>query len=170
MSNDQSGKSQDFSAERRSFERSLSSPESPRQTTGIELLPSKERESHSGSARSSAVAQPDENLSAVGAELSVGPSAGTMPKTQQLLEIEHILQQDLEELYGRLEPGVRTRFKTAGEQTAIKIESLLARAKTKSKEVFALIFSWLKIIPGVNKFFIRQEAKIKTDQIMRLKR
>jgi len=28
---------------------------------------------------------------------------------------------------------------------------------------------WLKILPGVNKFFLEQEAKIKTDKILALK-
>jgi len=29
--------------------------------------------------------------------------------------------------------------------------------------------NWLKLIPGVNKFFLEQEAKIKTDEVLKLK-
>jgi hypothetical protein len=42
-------------------------------------------------------------------------------------------------------------------------------AKFKVKAIVDLIKKWLAIIPGVNKFFLEQEAKIKTDQIIALK-
>jgi hypothetical protein len=29
---------------------------------------------------------------------------------------------------------------------------------------------WLKLLPGVNRFFLEQEAKIKTDRIIHLKK
>jgi hypothetical protein len=35
-----------------------------------------------------------------------------------------------------------------------------------TKKIFVLIRAWLKIIPGVNRFFLEQEAKIKTDKIL----
>jgi hypothetical protein len=34
------------------------------------------------------------------------------------------------------------------------------------KKILALIRDWLKLIPGVNRFFLEQEAKIKTDKIL----
>ena len=39
----------------------------------------------------------------------------------------------------------------------------------KIKKIFELLLQWLKLLPGVNKFFLEQEAKIKVDQIMSLR-
>jgi len=40
--------------------------------------------------------------------------------------------------------------------------------KIKARKVLHLIRDWLKIIPGINKYFLEQEAKIKTDKIIEL--
>ena len=45
----------------------------------------------------------------------------------------------------------------------------MQQTKIQVKKIFILIISWLKIIPGVNKFFLEQEAKIKADRILDLK-
>ena len=37
-------------------------------------------------------------------------------------------------------------------------------------KIIDVIKKWLSIIPGINKFFLEQEAKIKTDKIMELKK
>lgn len=89
-------------------------------------------------------------------------------KSQQLLEIETILEHDLADFYFKMDEDIRQEFKQRGEQTAAKIEQLLRRSRVHAKSIFKLIVDWLKIIPGVNKLFIDQEAKIKTDKIMRL--
>ena len=90
-------------------------------------------------------------------------------KSLQLKQIENILEEDLRDAYYRLEPAVQRKFKTEGEKTAARIEELLAAAKVKTNKIFKLIFKWLKIIPGLNKYFLRQEAKIKADKIIKLK-
>lgn len=90
-------------------------------------------------------------------------------KSPTLLEIEHILEQDLEDVYFKMEPAVQQKFKAKGEEVAAKIEKILEQTKFKAKEIFKLIVEWLKIIPGVSHFFIKQEAKIKTDEIIKLK-
>ncbi|MFA6215274.1 MAG: hypothetical protein WC768_01755 [Patescibacteria group bacterium] len=90
-------------------------------------------------------------------------------KTQVLLEIENILEEDLADLYFQLDPKTQEKFKSEGELAAAKIEKVLGETKVKVKMIFRIIFEWLKVIPGVNKFFLRQEAKIKTDKIMKLK-
>ena len=56
-----------------------------------------------------------------------------------------------------------------GEETASKIAQLLEAAKVKTRKIFDLIVKWLRIIPGINRFFLEQEAKIKADKILRLK-
>ena len=38
----------------------------------------------------------------------------------------------------------------------------------KVKKIIGLIIDWLNIIPNVNKFFVKQNAKIKTDKILEL--
>jgi DNA-binding transcriptional MerR regulator len=83
-------------------------------------------------------------------------------------EIERVLSADLEDIYFQLPPDKQTEFKKQGEETANKIKVLLEQAKVKAKKIARLIFDWLKIIPGVNKFFLEKESKIKTDEILKL--
>ena len=97
------------------------------------------------------------------------PKVAALVKSKTVLEIENILSQDLDEIYGQMTPEIRKEFKQKGEETASRIEQLIKTVKVKVKEVLNLIKNWLKIIPGINKFFIEQEAKIKTDRIMALK-
>lgn len=90
-------------------------------------------------------------------------------KSEQLIQIESILEEDLKDTYFKLDPKIRGKFQSEGEKTAKKIEILLKEAKVKTHKIFKAIYDWLKIIPGVNKFFLRQEAKIKTDKILKIK-
>ncbi|MBU1130551.1 hypothetical protein KJ840_00235 [Patescibacteria group bacterium] len=89
-------------------------------------------------------------------------------------EIEKILEADLGEVYNNLSPQQQEEFKIKGEETAVQVSQLLNSAKIKfsylAKQIFGLIINWLKIIPGVNKFFVEQEAKIKSDKILALKK
>lgn len=100
-------------------------------------------------------------------------SAQTLPlivsEKIHLKDIEEILSDDLEEIYSQLPPAKQQELKDAGEETARKIKILLERAKVKVKKIAKLIWRWLKIIPGVNKFFLEKESKIKTDEILKLK-
>ncbi|MBD3359230.1 MAG: hypothetical protein GF365_00770 [Candidatus Buchananbacteria bacterium] len=86
-----------------------------------------------------------------------------------LEKIEDILEEDLEEIYFKMTPEKQARFKQTGEVTASKIVTLLGETKIKVKKILELIKEWLKIIPGINKFFLEQEAKIKTDKILDIK-
>ncbi len=90
-------------------------------------------------------------------------------KSPTLEKIEDILEEDLEKVYFKMSPEKQAEFKQAGEETASKIENLLREAKVKIKKILDLIRNWLKIIPGINKFFLEQEAKIKTDKILDIK-
>lgn len=91
-------------------------------------------------------------------------------KSETLKEIEGILEEDLEEIYFSQSPPWQLTFKNKGEAVALKIENLLSKAVIKAKKILKLIKDWLKMIPKVNKFFLEQEAKIKTDKIMGLRR
>ena len=89
-------------------------------------------------------------------------------KTAELLEIENVLSEHLDELYIQMTPQQQMAFRDQGEKTASKISELLKEAKIKVKEILNLIKSWLQIIPGISKFFLEQEAKIKTDRLLNL--
>lgn len=101
-------------------------------------------------------------------------STPTLSKSPTLQAIEDVLAQDLEEIYFRLEPVARRRFKERGEQTAHEIETTLLDTRQhierKMKRILQLILDWLKLLPGVSRFFITQAAKIKTERVIALNR
>ncbi len=84
-------------------------------------------------------------------------------------EIDKILAEGLHEIFLKLNPKKQQEFKLAGEETVEKINSLLDKTKIKIGKIINLIKKWLKIIPGINQFFLEQEAKIKADKIINLK-
>lgn len=96
------------------------------------------------------------------------PTPARPPKSETLVKIEKILEEDLEEIYFQMPPEQRSIFKEKGEETASRIERLIAAGKAIAKKILKLIKNWLELIPGVNRFFLEQEAKIKTDKIMAL--
>lgn len=87
-------------------------------------------------------------------------------KSERLHGIEKVMTSGLEEIYSSLDPRTKAIVKTEGEKTASQIEQLLERGQAAAKKILHLIRSWLQKIPGVNKFFLEQESKIKTDKIM----
>ena len=89
-------------------------------------------------------------------------------KSETLVKIEKILEEDLGEMYFKMPPEKQKIFKEKGEETASKIEKIVEAGKAIAKKVLKLIRDWLKLIPGVNRFFLEQEAKIKTDKIVAL--
>ncbi len=99
--------------------------------------------------------------------VSPQPSAVSAPPKDPLLrDIEAAMQEDLEDLYRQLPPARQAVFRARGEQAARKIRALVAAAHAHVKKIFRLLFDWLRLIPGVNRFFLEQEAKIKTDKIL----
>ncbi len=101
------------------------------------------------------------------------PQAAPVPampvKSPTLEKIEDILEEDLEQIYFQMPPQKQVEFNAVGQETAGKIEGILRGVKINVRKILELIIHWLKIIPGVNKFFLEQEAKIKTDEILKLK-
>ena len=94
------------------------------------------------------------------------PVTQVVTKDTLTQEIEDILAEDLTDLYLKMTPSQQELFREKGEETAGKIRELLIVAKVNARKVLDLIRSWLKMIPGVNRFFLEQEAKIKTDKIL----
>jgi len=87
-------------------------------------------------------------------------------KSQELLRIESLLEEDLVDVYLKMPPQLQTKFKTEGEKAAAKIDVMVQSGKAEGRKIFKIILKWMKLIPGVNKFFLKQEAKIKTDKIL----
>jgi hypothetical protein len=84
-------------------------------------------------------------------------------------EIETILSAGLENVYLNLTPEKQKEFKTEGEKTTKEINILLNKTKINVGKIIALIRRWLSVIPGINKFFLEQETKIKADEILKLR-
>lgn len=102
------------------------------------------------------------------APVAVAPVAPAA-KDPTTAQIEELLAEDLTDEFLNMSPEKQQEFKQKGEETAGKIREILEQAKVNARKIFDLIRDWLKLIPGVNKFFLEQEAKIKTDKILRLK-
>ena len=100
---------------------------------------------------------------------STAPTAeGSLPrKDPQILLIEGFLSEGLDEAYLSMTTAKRLEFRARGEATAVAIQTLMSQGKATVHKVRALIMKWLQMIPGVNRFFLEQEAKIKTDQILK---
>jgi len=88
---------------------------------------------------------------------------------QRAVAIDNILAEGLNEVFIKMNPAQQAVFKKTGEETVTKISKLLMETKVRVNKIVDLIRKWLKLIPGVNKFFLEQEVKIKADKIMKLK-
>ncbi|MDD4290013.1 MAG: hypothetical protein PHH83_01915 [Patescibacteria group bacterium] len=84
-------------------------------------------------------------------------------------KIENILEENLRELYINLPKEKQHEFKKKGEEITHKISLLLKEVKIQARKIIDLIIEWLSMAPGINKMFLKQEAKIKTDKIIALK-
>lgn len=89
-------------------------------------------------------------------------------KDELTQEVEEVLSDDLDELYKQLPSDRQRAFKAEGEKTAGLIAQMLAQGKVHVRRIVGLIRDWLKLIPGVNRFFLEQESKIKTDRIIQI--
>ncbi|GEM_PF-605383 len=90
-------------------------------------------------------------------------------KDELTVQIEHIMEEGLKDAFKELTPVQQQEFKLKGEETAGKIRQLLFKTHIKVKKIFQLLFEWLQLLPGVSRFFLQQEAKIKADKILHLK-
>ena len=99
----------------------------------------------------------------------VTPTADMVQTPALRQNVERILSEGLEETFRTLDAEHQQAFKETGEVTAAKIETMLQSAKVQVIKIIELIMTWLKIIPGVNKYFLEQEAKNKADKLLRLR-
>lgn len=93
--------------------------------------------------------------------------AASVPKDPILKEIEDILAQDLGEMYAALPQEKKIAFKAKGEEIATTVQTMFETGKVRVKKIIDLIRSWLRMIPGVNRYFVEQESKIKADRLVK---
>lgn len=91
-------------------------------------------------------------------------------KDELTRRVEQVMEEGIADAYRELTPVQQQEFKIKGEETAWKIRELFKKTHLKVKEIFRLLVEWLRMLPGINKFFIEQEAKIKADKILSLKK
>lgn len=109
-----------------------------------------------------------EPLAPVATPVDVSGQTVAAADATRVAEIERILEEDLSDLYFKLPDDKKAEFRKTGEDTARQIDVLLSAASVKVKKIVELIRRWLSLIPGINKFFLEQEAKIKTDHLLKM--
>lgn len=113
------------------------------------------------------VEQPPETVPVV-QDASVSAPVAPAPKDPSVRAVEHILEEDLGDAFHKMTPELQIKFRKEGERITSIIVTMVRNAKVNARVVLKLIATWLKMIPGVNHFFLAQEAKIKTDKILKL--
>lgn len=91
-------------------------------------------------------------------------------KSAALKSVEDLLTEDLTDIYQSMTPQEQIAFRQKGEEVAHSIEKLVVTFRATTRKVLDLIRSWLAMIPRVNRYFLEQESKIKTDEIMKLQK
>ncbi len=94
------------------------------------------------------------------------PTPPPVPTDEVTVRVEKIMEDGLGAYYQNLPPEAKLKFKQTGEAAAVEISQMVRALKIKVRRVLRLLRDWLLTIPGVNKFFLEQEAKIKTDRIL----
>lgn len=107
---------------------------------------------------------------AVPPAVAVPSEAPAQRKDEVTIEVQEIMQDGLGDTFRSMSPEDKERFRVKGEEVAGEIAVMVRELKVEAKRVILLIRDWLLTIPGVNKFFLEQEAKIKTDRILELER
>lgn len=101
---------------------------------------------------------------------SLQSAVAAAPKSDERKEIEELMSEGLSEVYQAMTPEQQAKFRAKGEEVATKIEVMMKTFSATAKKVVDLVREWLKLIPGVNKYFLEQESKLKTDHIIKMQR
>jgi hypothetical protein len=107
----------------------------------------------------------DEQLAAT----PVAPAIAT-PPDKVAEDVDSILKEGLEEAVAAMPEDAKQRFWQKGKEIGALVADMVRHYKVEVKRVLHLLKEWLISIPGVNRFFLEQEAKIKTDRILDLER
>ncbi len=137
-------------------------PEAPEAAGALERVPSERSKAE----------RPAEPKAPLGALVQDDNVAAPPPPAGSGIDpraVETILEEDLGDIYQGLTPETQERFRVVGEQASRQIAQLLMDVKLQVEKIIALIRQWLRLIPGVSKFFLEQATKIKMDKLMRLR-
>lgn len=93
-------------------------------------------------------------------------AAPVVPKDEITVKIEKILEDGMADYFKELPPEAKERFQKKGQEVAGELTGMVRLFKVQVKVVLELVKAWLLTIPSVNKYFLEQEAKIKTDGIL----
>lgn len=93
-----------------------------------------------------------------------------LQKDEELVMIENVLSENIKDLYSQLSGLKKKAFQKRGEEAALKIKTILQGTKIRANEIFELIKAWLQMLPKISGYFLDQEAKIKTDKVLEMKR
>lgn len=117
------------------------------------------------------VAQENYNKQTTASVVIPAEPSQIVPNNQQIIhrQVEDVLSSGMENAFLSLDAGLQRVFKLKGEETSNKITILLMQTKIKVSTITKLILEWLRIIPKINKHYLEQEAKIKTDNILKIK-
>lgn len=91
-----------------------------------------------------------------------------VPQDEVAVDVQKIMEDGLEEALAAMPDDAKQRFLQKGKEIGILIADMVRQYKVEVKQVLRLLKEWLTTIPGVNKFFLEQDAKIKTDRILEL--
>jgi uncharacterized protein YgbK (DUF1537 family) len=95
-------------------------------------------------------------------------SAVEVQKDEVTIEVEKILEAGLGDYVPDMPEEARQRFLKKGGEVAAQLSVMVRTLNIHVSLVLKLLKEWLLTIPGVNKYFIEQEAKIKADKIIDL--
>lgn len=108
------------------------------------------------------------NASSGGQKTTVASVVVPEVKSDLRQAVERVMEADLKDLYIAMNPTERLAFKKKGEETAREITLEVEKPRINLKRILKLLFEWLSFIPGINRFFIEQESKLKADQIIKM--
>lgn len=145
--------------------------QTPQQEQGTEQLQSREQQEQRDAQPARSVDDAIQNMRrALGIKKKQKPTKIPQVRDEMTVQIEHIMEEGLKDAFKELSPAEAQEFKIKGEETALQIRNMMRKGKVKVKKIFTLLIEWLKLLPGVNRFFLEQEAKIKTDKIISINR
>lgn len=96
------------------------------------------------------------------------PEIAVEQQDETFTRVEKILEEDLEDLVAGMNPEDKEKFEKKGLEVSGQIANMIRALKLKMEKAVSLIRDWLRTIPGVNKYFLEQAAKIKADKMMDL--
>ncbi len=94
------------------------------------------------------------------------PAPAPIVRDEVTLRVEKILEEGMGELYAGLPDSAKPVFKKKGEEAASQIAVMARSLKLEVAKVLRLIYDWLLVVPKANKFYLEQQAKIKTDALL----